>query len=420
MKFIADFHIHSHYSLATSKLLIPEYLEFWAKLKGITVIGTGDFTHAGWLKELKNKLEPAEFGLFKLKEEYKLKNDFRNLKNKSVRFLLTSEISSIYKKNGKVRKVHNLIFAPVFTTVEKIRKSLLKIGANLESDGRPILGLDAKYVLEIALEASEDILFVPAHIWTPWFSILGEKSGFDSVEECFEDLTENIFAVETGLSSDPPMNWLCSFLDEYTLVSNSDAHSPEKLGRDANIFDTELSYNNIVKALKTGNPREFLGTIDLFPQEGKYHFDGHRKCGIRWNPHQTSEHSGVCPRCGKKVTIGVMNRVLRLADRKTDIQRPNKLPYYSIIPLKEILAEIGRVGINLKKISEIYYSHLRKIGSELDILLHVPIDEIRKKGNENLAEAVYRMRNKEIFIEEGFDGKFGEIKVFPEKNIEKK
>ena len=232
-------------------MLIPEYLEFWAKLKGITVIGTGDFTHAGWLKELKNKFEPAEFGLFKLKEEYKLKNDFRNLKNKSVRFLLTSEISSIYKKNGKVRKVHNLIFAPDFTTVEKIRKSLLKIGANLESDGRPILGLDAKYVLEIALEASEDILFVPAHIWTPWFSILGEKSGFDSVEECFEDLTENIFAVETGLSSDPPMNWLCSFLDEYTLVSNSDAHSPEKLGRDANIFDTELSYNNIVKALKT-------------------------------------------------------------------------------------------------------------------------------------------------------------------------
>ena len=418
MKFIADFHIHSHFSLATSKFLVPEYLDFWARLKGITVVGTGDFTHKGWLKELKEKLEPAETGLFKLKKEYRLSNltNFENLLSlndeQPVRFLLTSEISSIYKKNGKVRKVHNLIFAPDFETVEKIRESLLKIGANLDSDGRPILGLDAKNLLEMVLEISEETLFVPAHIWTPWFSVLGAKSGFDSIEECFEDLTENIFAVETGLSSDPPMNWLCSFLDKFTLISNSDAHSPEKLGRDANIFDTELSYFSIKEALKTGNPQKFLGTIDLFPQEGKYHFDGHRKCGVRWKPEETAEHDGICPQCGKKVTVGVMNRVLQLADRKNGKERPNKLPFYSIIPLKEILAEIYQTGANSKKVDNYYRLFLKKIGAELDILLNIPIEEIRRKGNETLAEAILRMRRKNVLIEEGFDGKFGKVMLF--------
>ena len=329
-----------------------------------------------------------------------------------VRFLLTSEISSIYKKNGKVRKVHNLIFAPDFETVEKIRKSLLKIGANLDSDGRPILGLDAKNLLEMVLEISEETLFVPSHIWTPWFSVLGAKSGFDSIEECFEDLTENIFAVETGLSSDPPMNWLCSFLDKFTLISNSDAHSPEKLGRDANIFDTELSYFSIKEALKTGNPQKFLGTIDLFPQEGKYHFDGHRKCGVRWKPEETAEHDGICPQCGKKVTVGVMNRVLQLADRKNGKERPNKLPFYSIIPLKEILAEIYQTGANSKKVDNYYRLFLKNIGAELDILLNIPIEEIRRKGNETLAEAILRMRRKNVLIEEGFDGKFGKVMLF--------
>jgi len=423
MKFIADFHIHSHFSIATSKQLIPEYLDYWAKLKGITVIGTGDFTHPGWIKELKEKLEPAEQGLFKLKKEYILPNlpNFQNLgsfSTQQVRFLLTSEISNIYKKNGKVRKVHNVIFAPDFETVEKIQQSLIKIGGNITSDGRPILGLDSKNMLEICLQASENIFFVPAHVWTPWFSVLGAKSGFDSLEECYEDLTKYIYAAETGLSSDPPMNWICSILDKFTLISNSDAHSPEKLGRNANIFNTEISYNSIVNALKTGNPEQCLGTIDLFPQEGKYHYDGHRKCGILWNPVETLQHKGICSKCGKKVTVGVMNRVVQLSDREDFRERKNRLPFYSIIPLKELLSEIQGVGPNSKKIGKIYHSVLNEIGPELDILLNKPIEEIKNNGNDILAEAIRRMRNGEIYIKEGFDGEFGIIKVFKEGEIQ--
>ncbi len=419
MKFTADFHIHSHFSIATSKQLIPEYLAHWAKLKGITVIGTGDFTHPGWLKELKEKLEPAEQGLFKLKNEYQLQNftNFGNLvsfSDKQVRFLLTSEISSIYKKNGRVRKVHNVIFSPDFETVEKIQKSLVKIGGNITSDGRPILGLDSRNLLEICLQASEDIFFVPAHIWTPWFSVLGDKSGFDTIEECFEDLTKYIFAIETGLSSNPPMNWICSFLDKFTLISNSDAHSPEKLGRNANLFDTELSYNSIVDALKSGNPKEFMGTIDLFPQEGKYHYDGHRKCEICWNPLETSKNERICPVCEKKVTVGVMNRVVQLSDRQE--YRKNLIPFDSIIPLKEIISEIEGIGPNSKKVEKIYFSLLQNLGSELDILLELPIEDI-KKNDHIYAEAIRRMRNNEIYIQEGFDGEFGIIKVFQDDDI---
>ena len=423
MKFIADFHIHSHFSIATSKQLIPEYLDYWAKLKGITVVGTGDFTHPGWIKELKEKLEPAEQGLFKLKKKYILPN-LPNLKNlgsfegKQIRFILTSEISNIYKKNGKVRKVHNVIFAPDFETVEKIQQSLINIGGNITSDGRPILGLDSKNLLEICLQASENIFFVPAHIWTPWFSVLGDKSGFDSIEECYEDLTKYIYAVETGLSSDPPMNWICSILDKFTLISNSDAHSPEKLGRNANRFDTELSYDSIINALKTGNPEQCLGTIDLFPQEGKYHYDGHRKCGILWNPVETLQHKGICSKCGKKVTVGVMNRVVQLSDREDFRERKTRLPFYLIIPLKEILSEIQGVGPNSKKIDKVYHSVLNKIGPELDILLNKPIEEIKKNGNDILAEAIRRMRNGEIYIKEGFDGEFGIIKVYKEGEIQ--
>ncbi|MCK4777485.1 MAG: hypothetical protein KAS39_03845, partial [Actinomycetia bacterium] len=330
MKFIADFHIHSHCSIATSKKLDPQFLDMWGMIKGVRVIGTGDFTHHGWIKELKEKLEPAEPGLFRLKDKYRIPvlaakgtapagsagleellpadRDFPE-----IRFMLTSEISNIYKKDGKVRKVHNLIFVPDFRAAEKIRDKLDDIG-NIDYDGRPILGMDSKDLLDIALNASEDIFFVPAHIWTPWFSVLGSKSGFNTIEECYEDLSEHIYTVETGLSSDPPMNRQCSFLDKYTLISNSDAHSPEKIGRECNLFDTELDYYSIVKSLKvrpveqkadssgkrgqhrkvreavqsnSGKENGFLGTVEFFPQEGKYHYDGHRKCGIRWNPEET-------------------------------------------------------------------------------------------------------------------------------------
>ncbi len=416
MKFIADLHIHSHYSIATSKNLIPEYLHLWAGLKGIKVVGTGDFTHPGWVKELKEKLEPAEPGLFRLKDEYKKNADIQTLtsSDNEVRFLLTSEISSIYKKDGKVRKVHNLIFAPDFKTVEKIQQKLVKIGGNITSDGRPILGLDSRDLLEIVLSCSDKSFFVPAHIWTPWFSALGSKSGFDSIEECYDDLSDHIFAVETGLSTDPPMHWICSFLDKYRLLSNSDAHSPEKLGRNANIFNTEISYNAIIDAIKTGNPEHFIGTINLFPQEGKYHYDGHRKCNMCWSPLETLKHNEICPVCGKKITVGVMNRIAQLADRYDPLQREKRLPFYSIIPLKEIISEILEVGPSSKRVAYAYNTLLQKTGSELDLLLNLSVGEIEKASNNLLSEAIRRMRNRQVYVKEGFDGEFGKVKVFQE------
>ncbi len=414
MKFIADLHIHSHFSIATSKELIPEYLDYWARLKGITVVGTGDFTHPGWVEELKVKLEPAETGLFKLKDSYKIKTDVLGGAEVPVRFMLTSEVSNIYKKAGHVRKVHNVIFAPDFAAVEKIQESLIRIGGNITSDGRPILGLDSRDLLEIALDASENIFFVPAHIWTPWFSALGSKSGFDSIAECYSDLSEHIHAVETGLSTDPPMNWLCSHLDAYTLMSNSDAHSPDRLGRNANFFNAELDYFDMIDALKAGDPDRFIGTIDLFPQEGKYHYDGHRKCNICWNPLQTLEHDHICPVCGKKVTVGVMYRVAELADRDNPLKRPNRLKFFSIIPLKEILSEIYECGPNTKKVTAEYHSLIKKTGSEFNVLLHMPVADIEHAGDALLAEGIRRMRNRQVCIKEGYDGEYGVVKVFKE------
>ncbi len=410
MHFIADLHIHSHFSIATSKDLVPEKLDFWARMKGITVVGTGDFTHPGWTKELKEKLEPAEPGLFKLKDELRI----HGAPERPMRFLLTAEISNIYKKNGKVRKNHNVILAPDFETVEGIQARLARIG-NITSDGRPILGLDARDLLELVLEVNENVFFIPAHIWTPWFSVLGSKSGFDSIEECFEDLTPHIHAVETGLSSDPPMNWMCSFLDRYTLVSNSDAHSPEKLGREANLFDTELNYPAIIRAMKNPAEQTFLGTVEFYPQEGKYHFDGHRKCGIVWDPLESLKHNGICPVCGKKLTVGVLSRVAQLSDREDIEQRSDKKPFHSLIPLKELLSEILGVSANSKKVIQAYQALIQKGGSEFDILLNMPLEELAHVTNEIVVEGIRRMRNREVFVKEGFDGEYGQIHVFDEK-----
>lgn len=417
MDFIADLHIHSHHSMATSKQLRPEYLDYWAKIKGIKVVGTGDFTHPGWLKELKEKLEPSENGLYRLKDEYKLPNIVPETPENEVRFLLTAEISNIYKKNGVVRKIHSVILAPDFETVEKFQAKLTSMNFNITSDGRPILGLDVKNLLELTLEINNRNFFIPAHIWTPWFSVFGSKSGFNTMEECFEDLSDQIYAVETGLSTDPPMNWMCSFLDKYTLISNSDAHSPEKLGRNANLFKCDLSYEGITDALKSQSIEKFGGTFDMFPQEGKYHYDGHRKCGVRWNPVETLKHRGICPVCGKKVTVGVTNRVVELSDREDITQKKNRLPFFSIIPLKEMLSEIEGVGENSKKISRIYENLIKKVGSEFNILHFLPLDEIRSKAGEVIAEGVRRMRNHEVIIKEGFDGEYGEIKVFQPDEI---
>ena len=413
MKFVADLHLHSHYSRATSKDLDFEHLAKWAQLKGVHVVGTGDIAHPGWLQEMKEKLEPAEAGLFKLKDEYAqtIQSELPASCQAPVRFMLAGEISSIYKKYEQVRKVHNVIFAPSLAAVEKIQAALARIG-NITSDGRPILGLDSRDLLEIILEIEPQNYLIPAHIWTPWFSLLGSKSGFDSVEACFEDLTPHIFALETGLSSDPPMNWRVSALDRYTLVSNSDAHSPQKLAREANLFDTELSYPAIFEALRTGNPQTFLGTVEFFPEEGKYHADGHRKCNISWLPKVTIEHNYLCPVCGKPVTVGVMHRVETLADRPAGARPARPHPFHSLIPLPEILAEVYGVGAKSRRVSQSYEQLLARLGPELVILRELPLAEIERAGGSLLAEAIRRMRCGEVSVAAGYDGEYGVIKLF--------
>lgn len=419
MRLIADLHIHSHFSMATSKKLNPEYLDYWARLKGIKVVATGDFTHPKWLEELKEKLGPAEPGLFKLKPEYRIAGDLpKKIPGATApRFILSAEISNIYKKNGQVRKIHNVILAPDFETVDSYQHELRKRKFNITSDGRPILGMDARDLLELTLEVNEQNFFIPAHIWTPWFSALGAKSGFNSIDEAFGDLTPHIYAVETGLSSDPPMNWMVGSLDRYTLVSNSDAHSPEKLGRNANYFNCELSYEAICNAMKNPSEGTFEGTIDMYPQEGKYHYAGHRKCGIRWNPLEAVKNGYVCPVCGKKVTMGVMNRVIELSDRENIETRPDRKPFHSIIPLKEILSEILQVGENTAKVKKEYDRLLRKYGPEMSILLETPMEELRQNNDKILAEGIQRMRKRSIHVDEGYDGEYGSMKVFSEHEI---
>ena len=408
MRFIADLHIHSKYSRATSRDMCPEALWKWAQLKGITVIGTGDFTHPAWLAELKDKIEPSGNGLFKLKKEFQLK-DVPDSCSADVFFMLSSEISSIYKKNGRTRKVHSIIYVPDFADAERIRGALSKIG-NLNSDGRPILGLDAKELLKIVMDICPESLFVPAHAWTPHFSVFGAVSGFDLLEECFDELTPHVYAVETGLSSDPSMNWRLSALDSITLMSNSDAHSPAKIGREANIFDTECSYDAVTGAVKTRDG--FLGTIEFFPEEGKYHYDGHRLCNVNLSPEETIRHDYLCPVCNRKVTVGVMHRVNKLADREEGFKPEGALPFYSIIPLPEILGEAFDVGAASKKVDTIYQGLIQKLGSEFKILLDSPLNDIEEAGSPLIREAISRMRAGNVRITPGFDGEFGKIKIF--------
>ena len=416
MKLIADLHIHSHFSIATSRHLVPEYLDLWARIKGINIVGTGDFTHPSWIDELEEKLEPAEEGLYKLRREFRIGDEWGLHEGfgDPVRFLLSAEISSIYKWGGKVRKVHNVVLAPDFDTVRKIQAALSRRKFNITSDGRPILGLDSRDLLEMILEISDRTVFIPAHIWTPWFSALGAKSGFNTIEECYRDLSSHIHAVETGLSSDPAMNWMCGFLDKYTLVSNSDAHSPEKLGREGNILDTELSYGSVTGAIESGSRDEFLGTIEFFPQEGKYHYDGHRKCGICWDPLENLRHQGICPGCGKPVTMGVMSRIAQLSDRDDITERRERAPFHSIIPLKEMLSEILEVGPNSRKVDSAYRKVITAAGPEFGLLLDTGIEEIESAGGPLLSEAVRRMRSGEVHIQEGYDGEFGIIRLFEE------
>jgi uncharacterized protein (TIGR00375 family) len=400
MKFIADFHIHSKYSRATSRDMDLENLDKWAKIKGIKVLGTGDFTHPEWFKNLKEKLESAETGLFKIKNS-----------QSETRFILTSEISCIYSKNNQVRKIHIIIFAPTFEAVEKINGYLNLIG-NLKSDGRPILGLDAKELAKIVLNVSPDCLVVPAHVWTPWFSIFGSKSGFDSIEECFGDYVKYIFAIETGLSSDPAMNWRWSLLDKISLISNSDAHSPRKIGREANVFDAEISYQSIIEAIKQKDPKKFLYTIEFFPEEGKYHFDGHRLCGASLSPKETKKYNGICPVCGRPLTVGVLNRVEQLADREEGLKPEGAIPFKNLIPLEEIIADALGVLPGGKQGALEYQNLIKKFGDEFSILLDAPKEDLKKSTLREIAEGIIKVREGEVKIEPGYDGVYGKIKIF--------
>lgn len=408
MRFIADLHIHSKYSRATSKDMSPEVIWRWAQIKGISVVGSGDFTHPGWIKELSEKIESTGNGLFTLKREYEQNNVPESCKA-PVSFVLSAEISCIYRKNDKTRKVHSLILVPDFSDAARISLVLSRIG-NLNADGRPILGLDALELLKIVKDVSPSSVFIPAHVWTPHFSVFGAVSGFDSLEECFEDYTSNICAVETGLSSNPPMNWRFSALDNITLVSNSDAHSPAKMGREANIFDTEMSYSGIAKAIKTR--QGFLGTIEFFPEEGKYHYDGHRVCGVSLSPEETIAHGYLCPRCGKRVTVGVLHRAERLADRPQEYKPKDAPPFYSLIPLSEVIAETMGVGVTSKAVEMEYQRLIQGLGNEFAILMDVPIVDIQGVSSKLVGEGIERMRSGNIYVVPGYDGEYGKVKIF--------
>jgi uncharacterized protein (TIGR00375 family) len=410
MRFIADLHVHSKYSRATSQDMSPEGIWKGAQLKGITVIGTGDFTHPAWFRELNEKLEPAGNGLFLLRKEHRAA-DIPASCRADVSFILSAEISCIYRKNGRTRKIHAVVLAPDLPAAAKINLALARIG-NLSADGRPILGLDAKELLRIVLDASPDALFIPAHAWTPHFSLFGSESGFDSMEECFDELTPHVHAIETGLSSDPPMNWRLSALDKITLISNSDAHSAAKIGREANVFDTEISYAAMTEAVRTR--KGFLGTIEFFPEEGKYHFDGHRDCGVSLSPKETIHHNYLCPVCGKRMTVGVMHRVEKLADRNGGAKPDGAPGYTSIIPLPEIIGEALQAGPASKKVNAAYCSMLEKLGSEFTILMDAPLGDIRSASSPVIAEAVSRMREGKVHIAPGYDGEYGKIRIFEE------
>lgn len=414
--YIADLHIHSKYSRATSKECVPEYLELWARKKGISLLGTGDFTHPAWRKELWEKLEPAEPGLYTLKKEFQFPEG-PDAQSTSVRFVVTGEISSIYKKNGKVRKVHNLILLPSLEAAEELSRRLELIG-NIHSDGRPILGLDSRDLLETALEAAPEAVFIPAHIWTPHFSLFGAFSGFDSIEECFEDLTPHIHALETGLSSDPPMNWRISALDSYTLISNSDAHSPAKLGREANLLETELSYSELANAIQGRNPDGLLGTIEFFPEEGKYHYDGHRNCHLCLKPSETEQYGGRCPICGKKITIGVQHRVEQLADRPEGFVKPNGKAFESLVPLPEVIAASTSHSPASVKVLAQYEAMLKRLGSEFSILRETPLEEIGKAAGPCIQEGIRRLREGQVGREPGYDGAYGVIHLLEQSEIE--
>jgi len=392
MKIIADLHIHSRFSRATSKELNIKNLEKYAKIKGLNLLGTGDFTHPEWLKELKNELTEDETGILKTKTGFN--------------FILQGEISLIYTQDGKGRRIHNVLLAKNLDVVEQINEALLKRG-RLDYDGRPIFNLSCIEFTEMMKSIDKDIEIIPAHIWTPWFSLFGSMSGFDSVEECFKDQAKFIHALETGLSSDPAMNWRLSQLDNYTLISNSDSHSfwPWRIGRECNIFDIKLAYDAFIKSLKT--KEGFIETIEVDPSYGKYHFDGHRLCKVCMSPKDAIKNKNICPKCGRKLTIGVLHRVEELADREEGFKPKNAVPFKSVIPLSEIISNLIGYAISSKKVWEIYHQLVSKGRSELGILLDAEPEELKKLADEKIADAIINNREGKIPIQPGFDGEYG-------------
>jgi len=394
---IADLHIHSRYSRATSQeMTIPRIAEY-AKLKGIGMVGTGDFTHSEWLKELKTNLKFTN-GIY----EYE-----------GVKFILSAEVNNVYTKNGRLRRIHNIIMAPDFVTVEKINKYLSRYG-KIEADGRPTVSLDSYEMLKALIDISIDIIVIPSHIWTPWFSLFGSNSGFDSIEECFGDLKDKVFALETGLSSDPSMNWRLSSLDNYTLISNSDAHSPTRLGREANVFKEDLNYYALRDVLKNKDRNRFLYTIEFYPEEGKYHYDGHRNCRVRLSPKEARFNNNLCPVCSRNLTIGVLHRVEMLADREEGFVPPNSISFKNLIPLEEIIAEALNVGRETVAVKNEYTKLCRIFGNEFEILINTPIEEIKNNTHERVALGIEFTREGNVIINPGYDGEFGTIKLFGE------
>lgn len=403
MQYIADLHLHSKYSRATSRDFDLENIDKWARIKGVDIVSAPDFTHPVWLKEMKKKLVKQTNGFYILKNQ-ETKNP--------VYFMPVTEVSCIYTQGGKVRKVHLLIFLPDFEDVEKFNSILEKKGANLRSDGRPILGMSAKELLKIMMSISPDSMMVPAHIWTPWFAVFGSKSGFDSLEECFEELTPEIRAVETGLSSDPAMNDRLSQLDNITLLSNSDAHSPKNIGREANVFEIDpkkLSQSEIIRIIKEKDLAKFKYTIEFFPEEGMYYFDGHRECNICYAPSDSKKNKNLCPVCKKKLTIGVMHRVDDLADKKNNLKNNFK----NLIPLREIISEVVCKGRETKIVEKIYFDLIAKGKNELNILLNLSYAELENiSDNQKLVEGIRRVREGKLIIQPGYDGVYGQVKIF--------
>jgi len=405
MKLIADLHIHSKYSRATSKDMDLEHIALKAKEKGINIVATGDFTHPLWFNELKTKLEPAERGLYRFKGDSLDSN---------LRFILSVEISNIYTRNNKVRRVHNVILVPSLEAAQKIN-NVLSWQGNLKSDGRPILGLDSEELLKIVFNAEPQAMFIPAHIWTPWFSVFGSMSGFDSLEEAFGENVKLISALETGLSSDPLMNWMVSALDKFTLVSNSDAHSPDNLGREANVLDINFDYYELREAIINKDREKFLYTIEFYPEEGKYHYDGHRLCQVRMTPEERKKNNGLCPVCHRPLTIGVLSRVEDLGDREFGFKPQNAIPFKHLIPLRELIADVLNVQVKTKLVEQEYRKLINHFGNEFRILLDANKEELDQVTRSDISQAIINSREGKVEILPGYDGEYGKIHVLLDK-----